>query len=293
MHLNTPTINRLIDIWLDEDLGKGDLTQSAIHEQIVSANWIAKKTGIFCSGPLVKKVFQRLNPSVQVQLLVEEGESFEAGQIILELKGPTSALLAGERTALNIAMHLSGIATATAKLVLDLENTGIHLVDTRKTTPGLRLLEKYAVRCGGGINHRLGLDDAAMLKENHIAWSEGIGQAITALKSSIPWTSKIIVEAETPLQAEEAVLLGADAILLDEMSPAEVHLLVPRLRELAAKNTKTRASNQVVIEVSGIDPANIKSYANTGIDLISSSSPITQSSWIDFSMRFNIDDTSK
>ena len=137
----------------------------------------------------------------------------------------------------------------------------------------------------------MGLDDAAMLKENHIAWSEGIKEAIRVLIASIPWTSKIIVEAETPLQAEEAVASGADAILLDEMSPAEVRVLVPRLRELAAKNTKTRASNQVVIEVSGIDPASIKSYANTGIDLISSSSPITKSSWIDFSMRFNIEET--
>ena len=287
MDLNTPAITALIDTWLDEDIGRGDLTSRSIDNQIVSAYWLAKSNGIFCSGPLIKKLFKRLDHLVEIKLLVLEGEAFTIGQKILEINGPAAVLLAGERTALNLAMHLSGIATATAKLVSDLKGTGIQFADTRKTTPGLRLFEKYAVRCGGGTNHRMGLDDAAMLKENHIAWSQGISQSITTLRKSIPWTSKIIVEAETVLQAEQAVIAGADAVLLDEMSPVELQTLVPRLRKLATEHSQTRNTKNIVIEVSGINPEKIKSYALTGVDLVSSSAPITKSTWVDFSMRFN------
>ena len=286
MDLRTPSLNRLLDLWLDEDLGRGDLSRFALKDTIESAHWIAKQQGIFCGGNLVEKIFHKIDKSIEVDLLIKDGRNFQAGQIILNLKGPTSSLVAGERAGLNIAMHLSGISTATANLVKELEGTGIGLADTRKTTPGLRVLEKYAVKCGGGINHRMGLDDAAMLKENHIAWGNGIESAIQIIRASNPWPTKIIVEAETTKQAEEAVIGGADGVLLDEMLPEVIFSLVPRLRQLANTSTSKRLSNQIILEVSGIDPKELKNYASTGIDLISTSAPITKSSWIDFSMRF-------
>ncbi len=281
MNIVTPTIKNLIDIWLKEDIGRGDLTQSAIKNKIVCAHWISKTNGFFCGGSLVESIYKTLDKSVQVTLHKPDGARISSDEKIVELRGPVFALLAGERTALNIAMHLSGIVTATNKLVLELKGTKVRLADTRKTTPGLRDLEKYAVKCGGGVNHRLGLDDAAMLKENHIAWGNGIPEAIENLRKNIPWTTKIIVEAETKEQAIEAVLAGVDGVLLDEMQPYEVLALTTQLRGLDKGSSKT-----VIIEASGISPQDIKQYASTGVDIISTSAPITQSKWMDFSMRF-------
>ena len=178
MNIITPAIYKLFDTWLDEDLGRGDLTQLAVNNDIVNAHWISKQEGIFCGGDLIKCLYKRLDESIHITLLKGEGEALLPGDLIMKIKGPIPSLLAGERTTLNLAMHLSGIATETSKLVAELKGTNVLLADTRKTTPGLRQLEKYAVRCGGGINHRLGLDDAAMLKENHIAWSKGITESI-------------------------------------------------------------------------------------------------------------------
>jgi len=189
--------------------------------------------------------------------------------------------VAGERTALNLAMRLSGIASATAELVSQLAGTGVRLADTRKTTPGLRLLEKYAVRCGGGVNHRLGLDDAAMLKENHLAWAGGVAAAIAAVRAAAPWPARVIVEAESAAEAEAAVAAGADGVLLDEFTPAALLALVPRLRGLAAAG-----GTAVVLEASGVQPEQLAAYAATGIDLISTSAPVSRSRWLDLSMRF-------
>ncbi len=286
MDINTPWLNSLLDSWLNEDLGRGDLTNCALTGQYGSAYWITKQNGIFCGGALATQLFKRLNASVQVNLLIQDGESFTIGERLLEVKGPAETLVAVERTALNLTMRLSGIATATAALVKKLEGTNVRLADTRKTTPGLRVLEKYAFRCGGGINHRLGLDDAAMLKENHIAWAGGITPALKAIRTTTPWPSKIIVEVENPDQAEEAIRAGVDGILLDEITPDILHNLVPKLRELASTRSGHQASKQVMLEASGVDPMNLQAFAATGIDLISTSAPITRSSWIDFSMRF-------
>ncbi len=162
--------------WLAEDLGRGDLTAAALAGRPGRAHWLAKAPGVFCGGVLVEPLFRLLDPAVRVRPLVADGETVGMGQRLLELQGPATALVAAERTALNLAMRLSGIATATAALVQMLEGTGVALADTRKTTPGLRVLEKYAVRCGGGVNHRFGLDDAAMLKENHLAWASWGGR---------------------------------------------------------------------------------------------------------------------
>ena len=267
-----------MEAWLAEDIGRGDLTAAALQGQQGQAHWVAKQPGRFCGGPLVQRLFQRLDPGVSLRLLRQDGDAVEVGDCLLELQGPAKALVAGERTALNLAMRLSGIATATAALVAQLEGTGVRLADTRKTTPGLRLLEKYAVRCGGGINHRMGLDDAAMLKENHIAWAGGITAAITAVREQAPWPTAVIVEAETEVQALEAVQAGANGVLLDEFSPEQLTQLVPRLRDCS--------TGVVVLEASGIQPEQLQAYAATGIDLISTSAPVTRSRWLDLSMRF-------
>ena len=278
MDWQSPALTAALEAWLAEDIGRGDLTAAALQGQQGQAHWVAKQPGRFCGGPLVQRLFQRLDPGVSLRLLRQDGDAVEAGDCLLELQGPAAALVAGERTALNLAMRLSGIATATAALVAQLEGTGVCLADTRKTTPGLRLLEKYAVRCGGGINHRMGLDDAAMLKENHIAWAGGITAAITAVREQAPWPTAVIVEAETEAQALEAVQAGANGVLLDEFSPEQLTQLVPRLRDCS--------TGVVVLEASGIQPEQLQAYAATGIDLISTSAPVTRSRWLDLSMRF-------
>ena len=279
----TPALRQQLAAWLQEDLGRGDLTAPALTGAIGRAHWIAKAEGVFCGGVLVEPLFRLLDPDIQVRLLVVDGEAIAPGQRLLELAGAATALVAAERTALNLAMRLSGIASATAQLVAALQGTGVRLADTRKTTPGLRVLEKYAVRCGGGLNHRLGLDDAAMLKENHLAWAGGVAAGAAAVRASAPWPARLIVEAETAEEAEAAVRAGADGVLLDEFTPEQLAELIPRLRTLAAER-----GAPVVLEASGVQPEQLKAYADSGIDLISSSAPITRSPWLDLSMRFEL-----
>ena len=287
MDLRSPKLHKILDTWIEEDLGDGDLTRFVLNNRSAAAHWIAKEDGTFCGGELIKLIFKKIDPQVDIQLLIKDGQKFDHNQRLLNLQGPSSSLVAGERVALNVAMHLSGIATSTALLVTKLSGSNVKLADTRKTTPGIRAFEKYAFHCGGGINHRLGLDDAAMLKENHIEWSKGIRESVKVLKKTIPWTKKIIVEAETPTQAKEAVEAGADGVLLDEMSIQTIKKLVPELRQLSKTSNSKYVSQNIVIEVSGINPNNLSDYINTGIDLISTSAPITKSKWIDFSMRFD------
>ena len=282
----TPALQGQLRAWLNEDIGRGDLTAAALAGRPGRAHWLAKAPGVFCGGVLVEPLFRQLDPAVRVRPLVADGETVGMGQRLLELQGPATALVAAERTALNLAMRLSGIATATAALVQMLEGTGVALADTRKTTPGLRVLEKYAVRCGGGVNHRFGLDDAAMLKENHLAWASGLAggleAAIAAVRANGPWPARVIVEAETAAEAAAAVRAGADGVLLDEFTPGQLVELVPRLRALAQ-------GRGLVLEASGVQPSQIQAYAASGIDLISTSAPITRSPWLDLSMRFDRD----
>ena len=286
----TPRLRRQLADWLQEDLGRGDLSAAALQGRRGQAHWIAKAAGVVCGGLLLEPLLRELEPQTeawQLRRLVADGTAVTPGDRLLELEGPAGLLVALERTALNLAMRLSGIATATAALVAELEGTGVALADTRKTTPGLRELEKYAVRCGGGVNHRLGLDDAAMLKENHLAWAGGVDEAITAVRAASPWPARVIVEAETEAEAAAAVAAGADGVLLDEFSPEALRDLVPRLRQLA----QTRPSpGGVVLEASGLQPSELRAYAATGIDLISTSAPVTRSRWLDLSMRFSPSD---
>ena len=279
----TPRLLAQLQDWLAEDLGRGDLTAPALIGRRAQALWIAKQEGVFCGGGLALQLFRLLDPELEAECLVADGVAVQSGDTLLRLDGQASALVGAERTALNLAMRLSGIATATAELVKQLQGSGVRLADTRKTTPGLRELEKYAVRMGGGINHRMGLDDAAMLKENHLAWAGGVKPAIAAVRASAPWPARVIVEAETEQEAVEAVTAGADAVLLDEFTPEQLSVLVPRLRQLALER---KPSGTVILEASGIQPGDLRAYAATGIDLISTSAPVTRSRWLDLSMRF-------
>jgi nicotinate-nucleotide pyrophosphorylase (carboxylating) len=280
----TPALRAQLQAWLAEDMGRGDLSAPALADRQGRAHWLAKAPGVFCGGVLLEPLLQLLDPTARVSRRVAEGELVQPGQRLLELEGKAAALVAVERTALNLAMRLSGVATATADLVQQLRGTAVRLADTRKTTPGLRQLEKYAVRCGGGINHRLGLDDAAMLKENHLAWGGGVAAAVAAVRAQAPWPARVIVEAETAAEALAAVAAGADGVLLDEFSPEALQALVPQLRAAAAA---LPAGGAVVLEASGVQPAQLRAYAATGIDLISTSAPVTRSPWLDLSMRFD------
>ena len=286
MHWNTPYISKKIDEWIDEDIGKGDLTKYAITKDKVKAKWIAKEDGIFCGVEILKLLFEKIDKEIEYNFLITDGEKFSKNQIILELNGKAISLLSMERTALNIAMHLSGIASFTYKIVEKLKNTNIKLADTRKTTPGLRIFEKYAFKCGGGINHRMGLYDAAMIKENHIAWSDNLINAVKKLRENIPFTSHIIIEAETIEQAKEGIIAGADSILLDEINPDLLRKSIKELRMTSKELYKKNNSKELIIEVSGINHLEIDKYLIEGIDFISTSSSVTKSKWIDFSMRY-------
>ena len=277
----TPALRRQLAGWLEEDLGRGDLTAPALVDRWGRAGWFARRDGLFCGGVLVEPLLVQLDERCQVALLVEDGQPVRAGQRLLELEGPAMALVAAERTALNLAMRLSGIATATAELVAALAGSGVRLADTRKTTPGLRVLEKYAVRCGGGLNHRFGLDDAAMLKENHLAWGGGLAAAVAAVRANAPWPARVIVEAETEAEARAALVAGADAVLLDGFESAALAAVVPALRALAEQR-----GQPVLLEASGVEPSQLAAYAGSGVDLISTSAPVTRSPWLDISMRF-------
>ncbi len=286
MDFNSPKISRIIDDWIDEDIGKGDLTSSAITKKTGKAHWIAKEGGIFCGVSIIKAILKRIDEKIEYKFFINDGEKFFKDQKLLELYGPTRSLLSSERITLNISMHLSGISTHTKNIVDFLKGTNINLADTRKTTPGLRIFEKYAFKCGGGINHRMGLYDAAMIKENHIAWTDNLNNAVKKIRLNTPFTTHIIIEAEDIKQAKDAVLAGADSVLLDEFNPELLKKSITELRELSTNSPYKKTKNNLLIEVSGINPKDISKYLIDGVDLISTSSSITKSDWIDFSMRY-------
>ncbi|MDJ0621045.1 MAG: carboxylating nicotinate-nucleotide diphosphorylase [Calothrix sp. MO_192.B10] len=273
-------IDPLLQGWLLEDIGRGDRTTQALlveHSQSGQAKWVAKAPGTVAGLPLAARVFRLLDEKVSVVPLVTEGERCEPEQAIAQMDGSLDALLMGERVALNLVMRLSGIATLTNKYVEEIADLPTNFVDTRKTTPGLRMLEKYATQVGGAINHRMGLDDAVMIKDNHIAVAGGIGQAIARIRSRIPYTLTIEVETESLEQVKEALEHNADIIMLDNMSLAMMREAVQIIRH---------HSNRVKIEASGnVTLETIRGVAETGVDYISSSAPITQSKWLDLSMR--------
>nr|WP_088239550.1 carboxylating nicotinate-nucleotide diphosphorylase [Calothrix rhizosoleniae] len=275
-------VDPLLQGWLLEDIGRGDRTTQALlteDNQGGQAKWVAKAPGIIAGLPLAARVFRLLDEGVSFVPMLGEGERCEVGQVIAQINGSLDALLIGERVALNLVMRLSGIATLTSKYVEQIVDLPTNFVDTRKTTPGLRILEKYATQVGGAINHRLGLDDAVMIKDNHIAAVGGIGKAITLIRSRIPYPLTIEVETESLAQVKEAVENGADIIMLDNM-PLEMMGEAVQIIRQHNNRLKIEASGNVTLET-------IRGVAETGVNYVSSSAPITQSKWLDLSMRMD------
>lgn len=287
MDINWVSLDQHLRQWLQEDIGHGDQTTLGLDlgQTIGQGSWVAKADGVICGLCVAERVFKLLAeimgfPKAMVfSIHIAEGARVEAGTTIAELRGPLSALLTGERVALNLAMHLSGIATTTQRYVQEIDDLPTQLVDTRKTTPGLRALEKYATRTGGARNHRMGLDDGVMIKDNHIAAAGGIAQAINKVRAAVPYPLSIEIETERLEQIQEALDYGADIIMLDNMA-------LPLMKD--AVSLIRRQNSQVKIEGSGnVKLDTIRGMALTGVDYISSSAPITRSPWLDLSMRLH------
>jgi nicotinate-nucleotide pyrophosphorylase (carboxylating) len=273
-------LDQLLQSWLLEDIGRGDRTTQSLLApgvKVGRADWIAKESGVVAGIPVALRTFQLLSEQVKLIPKVVEGEWCEAGQVIAYLEGPLDSLLTGERVSLNLVMRLSGIATLTRQYVEKIADLPACLVDTRKTTPGLRLLEKYAAQVGGAVNHRMGLDDAVMIKDNHIAAAGGIREAIAKVRLAIPYPLTIEVETESLAQVEEALHSGADIIMLDNMSLDLMREAVQLIQQ-QKESTKIEASGNITLST-------IRAVAETGVNYISSSAPVTRSTWLDLSMR--------
>ncbi|MDB9527652.1 carboxylating nicotinate-nucleotide diphosphorylase [Oscillatoria sp. CS-180] len=273
-------LDDLIVNWLQEDIGRGDQTTmglGAIAQHSRKAVWLTKAGGIVAGLPVAQRVFTLLDNTAQLVPLVTDGTFCEPGTAIAEIKGPLAALLMGERVALNLTMRLSGIATLTRQYVDTIADMPAQLVDTRKTTPGLRSLEKYATRIGGAINHRFGLDDGVMIKDNHIAAAGSIQAAVNQIRQHIPYPLTIEVEAESLEMVEAALAAQVDIIMLDNMLPTQMRQAISRIRQTYA-HIKIEASGNITLDT-------LRGVAETGVDYISTSAPITRSPWLDLSMR--------
>lgn len=258
--MNWLIIDEKIADWLKEDMNNGDITtDSLIDEELVSSGqFIAKEKGLIAGIEVMKRVFFLLDPEIFIDSRVKDGDTVKKGEVFAVIQGKTANILKGERLALNLLQRMSGTATETAKYVASLKGLKTRLVDTRKTLPGLRILEKYAVRMGGGHNHRFNLSEGVLIKDNHIQASGSIKKALERAKSAIPHTMKIEIEVETLEQLEEALNAGADIILLDNMD-------CNTLREAVLLN-----NGRVLLEASGnINEKNVREIAETGVDLIS------------------------
>jgi nicotinate-nucleotide pyrophosphorylase (carboxylating) len=254
------SLDRLIENALLEDIHTGDITTQAVvpASRTASARMIAKEQMVMAGLFVAERVFRRLSPDVSFTACLADGELAGKGDIVATIRGDAADLLMGERVALNLLQRLSGIATLTSHYVAAVQGTKARIVDTRKTTPGLRELEKYAVRTGGGINHRTGLYDGVLIKENHIAAVGGIAEAISRARAYIPHTLKIEIETETLGQVDEALAAGADIIMLDNMSLADMRTAV------------TTIAGRALVEASGgVNLASVRAIADTGVDIIS------------------------
>jgi nicotinate-nucleotide pyrophosphorylase (carboxylating) len=244
---------------LAEDIGSGDLTSEVLFgaDDRCKAVILLKEAGVVCGLPLASAAFRKLDQAIELERLAGEGELVAAApQELVRLTGRTRAILGAERVALNLLGRLSGIATLTRRFVEAVEGSGVAVLDTRKTTPGLRILEKYAVQIGGGVNHRFGLFDAVLVKDNHLRLAGGVAEAVRRLRSSV--SLPLEVEADTHEQVEQALGLGVERILLDNMSPSEVATAV----ELVAARAQLEVSGGVTLD-------NVRAYAETGVNAIS------------------------
>jgi nicotinate-nucleotide pyrophosphorylase (carboxylating) len=260
MELTREDVQRVVATALAEDVGSGDATTLALvpADARCRADMLLEEPGVICGVPVAAAVFHALDPSVRLEPRLDEGTAVsDVPAVVAELEGPARAILSGERVALNLLGRLCGIASLTRRFVELTDGTATTLLDTRKTTPGLRSLEKYAVRCGGGSNHRAGLFDGVLIKENHLRVAGGVTAALASLDGRVDGLP-VEVEAETIAQVREALDAGAPRILLDNMSPEEVREAVG----LAAGRAELEASG-------GVSLATVRAYAETGVDFVS------------------------
>jgi len=274
-------IDRLIETALDEDIGSGDITSdNLVNSDIEGKGVIVAKEPLVITGlDIAEKVFKQLDSQSVSSRNFKDGDSVQSGDVVFEVKGKLHALLVGERTALNFLQRLSGIATNVRSYVNKIGNRPVRLVDTRKTIPGWRVLEKYAVRVGGAFNHRMGLYDGVLIKDNHLAISGGIQNAMKRIRENVSHLVKIEVEVSNLSQVKEALESGADIIMLDNMDLSQIREAVEYI------------NGEAVIEVSGgILRTDLKHLADTGIDIISIGALTHHARSVDLSMRINNSD---
>lgn len=264
MELATHVMREVVALALREDIGSGDLTSLSVipASAQIEGRFELREAGVVCGLPVIREVFAQIDPTIEVEFAVDEGSRVEAGTLIATVRGPARGILSGERVALNLAQRMSGTATATARYVDAIKGTKARILDTRKTTPGLRALEKYAVRVGGGTNHRFALYDGVMLKDNHLALlaSQGIGlaEAIQRAQAAVGPMVRVEVEVENIGDAIVAAEAGASMILLDNMSPADMAEVVRAL------------NGRALLEASGgITLNTVRAAAESGVDFIS------------------------
>lgn len=260
IELDFSRVDRIIEYALREDLGDGDITTNSLATEKEDSRAVirAKAKGVIAGLPIAKRVFQKLDPTVVCVDNISDGEYIKPGDILSEINGGTRALLSGERLALNILQRLSGIATLTSKYVKAVEGLPVKILDTRKTAPGLRILDKYAVSAGGGYNHRFGLFDGVLIKDNHIKIAGGIADAVAVIRKRYRQKYKIEVETSDLEQVKEALIAGADIIMLDNMTPERMRKAV----RLIDRNALVEASG-------GITLRNVREVAETGVNFIS------------------------
>lgn len=272
----TPQIEQLIRCALEEDIGAGDITTLSTVPRDARGKGLfrAKRDGVAAGLILIEKVFSFLDADVQVRCLAHDGDAVKQGAVVAEAEGPIRALLMGERTALNFLQRLSGTATLTRRYVDAVKDFPCKIIDTRKTTPGFRTLEKYAVRMGGGTNHRLGLYDAALVKDNHIVAAGSIAGAVEEVRRQAPFMAKIEVECSTLAQVREALDARADVIMLDNVNPKEMAEAV----RVINKRAWVEASGGITIET-------LREVAATGVDFISVGALTHSAPSLDFNMK--------
>ncbi len=268
-------INRMIDQWLAEDIGHGDITSQTMVDADARAafNMNARQQMSVAGIDVAAACFRRYDPDVKVEITAKDGDRVAAKTTLLKVEGKARSLLTVERTALNIAQHLSGIATETARWMDEIKGTKAKLIDTRKTTPGLRALQKHAVICGGGANHRLGLDSGVMIKDNHIAVCGSIAKAVERARAGAPSLVKIEVECDRLEQVREALAAKADVIMLDNMSLEDMREAV----KLVAGRVPLEASG-------GVNFDRVRAIAETGVDYISTSKTIQGAAAVDIGL---------
>lgn len=275
--MNSFILDPILRRALEEDIGTGDVTTLATVAPgtMASAELVAKEDFVLAGIDVARRVFELLDPETAFEGLKEDGESIKRGEVLAWIRGDAAMLLQGERVALNLLQRMCGVATLTAAFVGEVAGTGAIVVDTRKTTPGLRVLEKYAVRMGGGGNHRMALYDAVLIKENHVAAAGGITAAISRARQRIPHTMKIEVEVRDREEVAEALAVGADILLLDNMS----------LEELSA--AVATVGDQAITEASGgVNLETVRAIAETGVRLISVGALTHSYRAVDISMLF-------